>query len=163
MSENENSDNLVEYLVDINRVTKVVKGGRNFSFSSIVVVGDTKGKVGYGNGKAKEISQARTKARKEAKKNIVKIALYNNRTIPHDVIGKSGAASVLLRSAVPGTGIIAGGAMRAVFASLGIEDIVAKSLGSCNKNTMISATFDALSKLNSAKAVKIRKANQLLS
>ncbi len=148
---------LIEFLVDIRRVTKVVKGGRNFSFSAIVIVGDKLGRVGYGHGKAKEIAQARTKASRLAKKTMIKVNLHEGRTVYHDVIGKKGAAKVLLRKAKPGTGIIAGGAMRSIFTSLGVGDIVAKSLGSSNKSTMIAATFDALSKLHTPRMISRRK------
>lgn len=149
--------NLVEHLVDVNRVTKVVKGGRNFSFAALVVVGDESGRVGFGSGKAKEVTEARGKATKDARKKIIKVSLYKGRTIHHDVVGRSGAAKVLLRRASPGTGVIAGGPMRAVFACLGIEDIVAKSLGSSNPNSMIAATFDALLRLRSPKMVAERR------
>ena len=124
-----NTDSVVEDLVHVNRVTKVVKGGRNFSFAAIVIVGDENGRVGYGNGKAKEVTEARAKATKDARNNLITVPLYKGRTIHHDVIGKSGAAKVLLRRAAPGTGVIAGGPLRSIFGRLGIEDIVAKSLG----------------------------------
>lgn len=152
-----NNDNLSEELVHINRVTKVVKGGRNFSFSAIVIVGDGNGRVGFGNGKAKEVTEARAKASKAAKKNLMNVPLYKGRTIHHDVIGKSGAAKVLLRRAAPGTGVIAGGPMRSIFGCLGIADIVAKSLGSSNPNAMITATFDALNSLNTPKVIAARR------
>lgn len=159
MSKNstKNTDSLIEELVHVNRVTKVVKGGRNFSFSAIVVVGDENGRVGFGNGKAKEVSEARAKAAKVAKNNLMFIPLYKGRTIHHDVVGKSGAAKVLLRRAIPGTGVIAGGPMRSIFGCLGIADIVAKSLGSSNPNAMITATFDALKNLNSPKVIASRR------
>ncbi len=147
------SEALTEILVDVNRVTKVVKGGRKFSFSACIVAGDKTGKVGYGHGKAKEVTEARAKAAQEARKYMIKIPLYQSRTIHHDVIGKSGAAKVILRRANAGTGVIAGGPMRAIFDSLGIHDIVAKSLGSNNVYTMIAATFDALSQLSSPKSI----------
>jgi len=150
-------DSLSETLVDVSRVTKVVKGGRKFSFSACVVAGDKAGRVGYGHGKAKEVTEARAKATQEAKKQMVKIPLYQSRTIHHDVIGKSGAAKVILRRAKAGTGIIAGGAMRAIFDSLGVHDIVAKSLGSSNVYAMIAATFDALNQLSSPKVIGERR------
>ncbi|WP_253308004.1 MULTISPECIES: 30S ribosomal protein S5 [unclassified Rickettsia] len=152
-----NEEALSETVVDINRVTKVVKGGRRFSFAACVVAGDRAGKVGYGHGKAKEVTEARGKATQEARKKLTKIPLYQNRTIHHDVVGKSGAAKVILRRAKAGTGVIAGGAMRAIFDSLGVHDIVAKSLGSSNVYAMIAATFDALSKLSSPKTIGLRR------
>jgi small subunit ribosomal protein S5 len=152
-----NLDSIIESLVDVNRVTKVVEGGRNFSFSAIVVVGDQNGKVGFGIGKAKEVTEARAKATKDARRKMLAVPLYKGRTIHHDVIGRSGAAKVLLRRAAPGTGVIAGGPMRAVFNCLGVEDIVAKSLGSSNANSMIRATLDALLKLNSPKKIAARR------
>ncbi|WPY00524.1 30S ribosomal protein S5 [Candidatus Trichorickettsia mobilis] len=155
-------EGLTETLVDVNRVTKVVKGGRKFSFSACVVAGDKAGKVGYGHGKAKEVTEARIKATQEAKKQLVKIPLYQGRTIHHDVIGHSGAAKVILRRAKAGTGVIAGGPMRAVFGLLGIHDIVAKSIGSSNVYAMIAATFDALSKLSAPKVIA-EKRNKKIS
>lgn len=152
-----NHESLVEYTVDVNRVTKVREGGRDFSFSAVLVAGDQKGRVGKGTGKAKEVAEARSKASKDAKKNIISIPLLDGRTIYHDIIGRSGAARVLLRKAPPGTGIIAGGPMRAVFSCLGIEDIVAKSLGSSNPNSMINATLDALSRLRSPAQINRRR------
>jgi small subunit ribosomal protein S5 len=154
-------DALVEDLVHVNRVTKVVKGGRNFSFSAIVVVGDKNGRVGYGSGKAKEVTEARSKAAKEARNNMVSIVLYKGRTIYHDVIGTSGAAKIMLRRAPAGTGVIAGGALRSIFNCLGIKDIVVKSLGASNPNTMISATINALLKLNSPQVVASRRGRDI--
>lgn len=151
------SESLSETLVDVSRVTKVVKGGRKFSFSACVVAGDKNGRVSYGHGKAKEVTEARAKATQEARKRLVKVPLYQGRTIHHDVFGKSGAAKVILRRASPGTGIIAGGPMRAIFDSLGVHDIVAKSLGSSNVYAMIAATFDALLKLSSPKSIAERR------
>ena len=156
-----NEEALSEVLVDVNRVTKVVKGGRRFSFSAYLVVGDKAGRVGAGHGKAKEVSEARGKAKQAAKKRMMKVPLYQNRTIHHDVIGKSGAAKVVLRRAKAGTGIIAGGYMRAVFDSLGIHDIVAKSIGSTNVYAMIAATFDALNKLASPKSIAMRRGKKV--
>ncbi|MBP7189924.1 MAG: 30S ribosomal protein S5 [Rickettsiaceae bacterium] len=146
-----------ETLVGVKRVTKVVKGGRRFSFAACVVCGSRDGAVGYGHGKAREVAEARTKASQSAKKAMIHVNLYQGRTIHHDVIGKSGAARVVLRRAKPGTGIIAGGAMRAIFDSLGVHDIVAKSLGSSNTYSMIAATFDALQKLSSPKVIASRR------
>lgn len=150
-------DTIQETLVGVSRVTKVVKGGRRFSFAACVVAGSKNGTVGYGHGKAKEVAEARAKASQSAKKGMLEVSLYQNRTIHHDVMGKSGAAKVVLRKAKPGTGIIAGGAMRAIFESLGVHDIVAKSLGSSNTYSMIAATFDALSKLSSPKNIAERR------
>ena len=144
-------------LVGVSRVTKVVKGGRRFSFSACIVAGNKAGSVGCGHGKAKEVTEARAKASQAAKKAMIKVPLYQGRTIHHDVYGRSGAAKVVLRKAKPGTGIIAGGAMRAIFESIGVHDIVAKSLGSSNVYSMISATFDALSKLSSPKMIAERR------
>ena len=156
--DSKNADRVMgEALVHINRVTKVVQGGRKFSFAAIAVVGDGNGKVGFGNGKAKEITEARAKATKDARNNLLSVPLYKGRTIHHDVIGKSGAAKVLLRRAAPGTGVIAGGPMRSIFGCLGVADIVAKSLGSSNPNAMITATFDALRKLNTPKIIASRR------
>lgn len=152
-----NEEALSEVLVDVNRVTKVVKGGRRFAFSAYVVVGDKSGRVGAGHGKAKEVNEARAKAKQAAKKKMIEVSLYQNRTIHHDVIGRSGAAKVVLRRAKAGTGVIAGGSMRAIFDSLGVHDIVAKSIGSTNVYTMIAATFDALKKLSSPRSIAARR------
>ena len=157
---NENTASESEYkevLVSVKRVAKVVKGGRRFGFSVVMVAGDGKGRVGYGLGKAKEVMEARTKASQAAKKDMIRVYLKENRTIHHDIIGHSGAGRVLLRSAPAGTGIIAGGSMRAVCEMLGFHDVVAKSLGSSNVHNMIGATFDALNKLASPKQVAERR------
>lgn len=155
---NSNSDSeYKEVLVSVKRVAKVVKGGRRFGFSVVIVAGNGKGLVGYGLGKAKEVMEAKTKASQAAKKSMVKVYLKENRTIHHDIVGSSGAGKVLLRSAPAGTGIIAGGSMRAVFEMLGVHDVVAKSLGSSNVHNMVGATFDALSKLASPKQVAERR------
>jgi len=137
---------LIDRLVSVNRVAKVVKGGRRFSFAALVVVGDGKGRVGFGTGKAREVPEAVRKATEEAKRNMMRVPLRQGRTLHHDVQGHFGAGRVILRSAPPGTGIIAGGPMRAVFEALGVQDVVCKSLGSSNPHNMIRATFDALSK-----------------
>ena len=150
----ENSE-LVEHLVAVNRVAKVVKGGRRFGFAAIVIVGDAKGKVGFGTGKAKEVPNAIKKASDEAKKNQIKISLKEGRTIYNDVVGRFGAGKVILRSASPGTGIIAGGPVRAVCEVLGIKDIVAKSLGTANPHNVIRACLKALLKQNSPKNLSI--------
>ncbi|MDC0864445.1 30S ribosomal protein S5 [Rickettsiaceae bacterium] len=158
MSKNlNNSDAITEDLVHVNRVTKVVKGGRNFSFAALVVVGDENGKVGYGNGKAKEVTEARAKATKDARGNMISVPLYQGRTIHHDAYGRSGAAKVILRRAPAGTGVIAGGSLRPIFNRLGVQDIVAKSLGSSNPNSMIAAAMNALQNLSSPKSIANRR------
>ena len=137
-------DGLVDKLVHINRVAKVVKGGKRFGFAALVVVGDQKGRVGFGHGKAREVPEAIRKATEAAKRSLTRVALREGRTLHHDVFGRHGAGKVLLRSAKAGTGIIAGGPMRAVFETLGMHDVVAKSTGSSNPYNMVRATFDAL-------------------
>lgn len=134
----------IEKLVHINRVAKVVKGGRRFGFAALVVVGDGRGRSGFGKGKAREVPEAIRKATDAAKKNMIRVPLREGRTLHHDVKGRHGAGKVLLRSAGPGTGIIAGGPMRAVFESLGVADVVTKSMGSANPYNMVRATFAAL-------------------
>ena len=143
---------LKDRLVAINRVTKVTKGGRNFGFSAIVVVGDENGVVGHGLGKAKEVVEAISKGMDDAKKNLVKVPIYKG-TIPHAQLGKFGGARVFIKPASHGTGVIAGGSMRAVLESVGITDVLAKSQGSSNPHNVVKATFDALSRLRDARAV----------
>lgn len=134
----------VDKLVHINRVAKVVKGGRRFGFAALVVVGDQKGRVGFGHGKAREVPEAIRKASEAAKRDMIFVPLRDGRTLHHDLKGRHGAGKVVLRAAPPGTGVIAGGPMRAVFEVVGMSDIVAKSIGSSNPYNMVRATFDAL-------------------
>ncbi len=152
---------LVDKLVGINRVAKVVKGGRRFGFAAIVVVGDQRGRVGYGAGKAREVPEAIRKATEAAKRKLVRVPLREGRTLHHDVAGHFGAGHVVLRTAPAGTGIIAGGPMRAIFETLGVQDIVAKSTGTSNPHNMIKATFDALGKLNSPRMVASRRGKKV--
>lgn len=151
----------IDKLVHINRVAKVVKGGRRFSFAALVVVGDGRGRVGSGSGKAREVPEAIRKATEQAKRSLIRVPLRDGRTLHHDVKGRFGAAKVVLRSAPPGTGIIAGGPMRAVFETMGVQDIVAKSIGSSNPYNMVKATFDALTNSLSPRAVAARRGKQI--
>src|SRR6478736_6406745 len=144
-------------LVHINRVAKVVKGGRRFGFAALVVVGDQKGRVGFGHGKAREVPEAIRKATESAKRSLIRVPLREGRTLHHDVYGRHGAGKVFLRAAPAGTGIIAGGPMRAVFDTLGMQDVVAKSLGSSNPYNMVRATFDALKHQDSPRSVAARR------
>ncbi|EAP91224.1 MAG: 30S ribosomal protein S5 [Oceanicaulis sp.] len=148
---------LVDKLVQINRVAKTVKGGRNFQFAALAVVGDQKGRVGFGQGKAREVPEAIRKATEEAKKMMVRVPLREGRTLHHDAKGRWGAGKVILRSAPPGTGVIAGGPMRAVLESLGVQDVVAKSTGSSNPYNMVRATFEALKAQNSPRTVAAKR------
>src|SRR5688500_18548635 len=147
----------IDRLVHINRVAKVVKGGKRFGFAALVVVGDQKGRVGFGHGKAREVPEAIRKATEQAKRQMMRVPLREARTLHHDVVGRHGAGRVILRAAVPGTGIIAGGPMRAVFETLGINDIVAKSQGTANPYNMVRATFDALKRVDSPRSVAARR------
>jgi small subunit ribosomal protein S5 len=147
----------VDKLVHINRVAKVVKGGRRFGFAALVVVGDQKGRVGFGHGKAREVPEAIRKATEAAKRGLIRVPLREGRTLHHDVFGRHGAGKVILRAAPAGTGIIAGGPMRAVFETLGMHDVVAKSQGSSNPYNMIRATFDALKREDSPRTVAARR------
>ena len=152
---------LTDKLVTINRVAKVVKGGRRFAFAAIVVVGDQRGRVGHGAGKAREVPEAIRKATEAAKRGLIRVPLRDGRTLHHDVKGRFGAGKVTLRAAPAGTGIIAGGPMRAVFETLGIKDIVAKSVGTSNPHNMIKATFEALQQLNSPRMVATRRGKKV--
>ena len=157
----EKDSEFVDKLVHINRVAKVVKGGRRFGFAALVVVGDQKGRVGFGHGKAREVPEAIRKATDSAKRNLIKVPLREGRTLHHDVKGRHGAGKVLLRAAPPGTGIIAGGPMRAVFETLGVQDVVAKSQGSSNPYIMVRATFEALKSEDSPRGVAARRGKKV--
>ncbi len=154
-------DDLIDKLVTINRVAKVVKGGRRFAFAALVVVGDQKGRVGYGAGKAREVPEAIRKATERAKRTMIRVPMKEGRTLHHDSYGHFGAGKVILRTAAAGTGIIAGGPMRAVFESLGIGDVVAKSLGSRNPHNMVKATFAALEAAASPRSVANRRGKKV--
>ncbi len=149
---NISAEELTEKLVALNRVTKVTKGGRTFTFAAIVVVGDGKGVIGYGLGKAGEVSAAIAKGAESAKKNLIKVSILNG-TIPHEQTAKFGGAKVLMLPAAPGTGVVAGGAMRAVFESVGVTDVLAKSKGSSNPHNLVKATVAALAELRDAHTV----------
>ena len=153
----ERDSEFTDKLVHINRVAKTVKGGRRMAFAALVVVGDQKGRVGFGHGKAREVPEAIRKATEVAKKTMIRVPLREGRTLHHDVTGRHGAGKVLLRAAPPGTGIIAGGPMRAVFETLGVQDVVAKSLGTSNPYNMVRATFDALKNEDSPRSVAARR------
>ena len=162
----DNESDLLDKLVSINRVAKVVKGGRRFGFAALVVVGDGKGCVGFANGKAREVPEAIRKATEKARRTLVRVPLREGRTLHHDVNGRFGAGRVVLRAAPPGTGIIAGGPMRAVFETLGLQDVVTKSIGSSSPYNMIRATFNALSKIESPRFVaakRNKKVGEILS
>jgi small subunit ribosomal protein S5 len=152
---------LIEKLVGINRVAKVVKGGRRFGFAALVVVGDGRGRVGHGHGKAREVPEAIRKATEQAKKQMVRVPLREGRTLHHDIKGHFGAGRVMMRAAEAGTGIIAGGPMRAVFEALGVQDVVAKSVGSSNPHNMIRATFEALERSVSPRMVAQRRGKKV--
>jgi small subunit ribosomal protein S5 len=159
--ERETGDELKDKLVTINRVAKVVKGGRRFSFAALVVVGDEKGRVGWGAGKAREVPEAIRKATERAKRGMIRVPMREGRTLHHDVIGEFGAGRVILRAAPPGTGIIAGGPMRAVFETLGMGDVVAKCTGTTNPHNMVKATFAALGRCTSPRAVAARRGKKV--
>src|SRR5216117_1838069 len=153
----ERDSEFIDKLVHINRVAKVVKGGKRFGFAALVVVGDQKGRVGFGHGKAREVPEAVRKATESAKRGLIRVPLREGRTLHHDIDGRWGAGKVILRAAPPGTGIIAGGPMRAVFESVGMQDVVAKSIGSSNPYNMVRATFDALKRQDSPRSVAARR------
>ncbi len=154
-------DGIIEKLVHINRVSKTVKGGKRFGFAALVVVGDGQGRVGFGHGKAREVPEAISKASAAARKHMIRVALKEGRTLHHDGKGRFGAGKVTVRTAPPGTGIIAGGPMRAVFESLGVADVVTKSVGTSNPYNMIRATFDALQDQSSPKSVAQRRGKKV--
>ena len=165
VKENRNKDqkesDIKDKLVAINRVTKVVKGGRRFGFAALVVAGDESGKVGFGHGKAKEVPEAIKKATDSAKKGLFRVSLREGRTLHHDIIGSHGSSKVVMRSAPSGTGIIAGGSVRAVFELLGIQDIVAKSVGSANPYNIIRAAVDGLKQQKSPKIIASRRSKKI--
>ena len=152
---------LIEKLVSINRVAKVVKGGRRFGFAALVVVGDGKGRVGHGAGKAREVPEAIRKATEQAKRSLIRVPLREGRTLHHDVTGHFGAGRVVFRVAEPGTGIIAGGPVRAIFEALGVHDVVAKSVGTSNPHNMVKAAFAALGRSTSPRAVAARRGKKV--
>ncbi len=151
----------IEKLVGINRVAKVVKGGRRFGFAAIVIVGDGKGRVGHGSGKAREVPEAIRKATEQARRSMIRVPLREGRTIHHDIVGHYGAGEVVIRAATQGTGVIAGGPMRAIFEALGVQDVVAKSVGTSNPHNMIKATFDALDRSVSPRSVAARRGKKV--
>jgi small subunit ribosomal protein S5 len=157
----EETPEFADRLVAINRVSKTVKGGKRFGFAALVVVGDQRGRVGYGKGKAKEVPEAIRKATEQAKRQMIRVALRDGRTLHHDMEGRHGAGRVVMRSAVEGTGIIAGGPMRAVFEMLGLKDVVAKSIGTSNPYNMIRATVDGLKAETSPRQVAARRGKKV--
>jgi small subunit ribosomal protein S5 len=159
--ERDETPEFADRLVAINRVSKTVKGGKRFGFAALVIVGDQRGRVGFGKGKAKEVPEAIRKATEQAKRNLMRVPLKEGRTLHHDIIGHHGAGKVVMRTAPEGTGIIAGGPMRAVFEMLGIKDVVAKSTGTQNPYNMIRATLDGLSKETSPRMVAARRGKKV--
>lgn len=153
----EEDNEFIDRLVHINRVAKTVKGGRNMSFAALVIVGDEKGRVGFGKGKAREVPEAIRKATEEAKKTMIRVPLREGRTLHHDLKGRHGAGKIIMRSAPPGTGVIAGGPMRAVLECLGVQDVVAKSIGTQNPYNMVRATFDALKAAESPRMIAAKR------
>lgn len=160
-NKSEHDVDFIEKLVNVARVAKVVKGGRRFAFSALVVVGDGKGRIGYANCKAREVPDAVKKATEKAKKTMVRVPLREGRTIHHDIKATSGAAHVQLRPAPAGTGIIAGGAMRAVFEALGVHDVVSKSIGTSNRNNLVRATLKALQAVRSPRQIAINRSKKV--
>ena len=156
-NDEERDSEIVEKLVHINRVAATVKGGRRFSFAALMVVGDQKGRVGFGHGKAREVPEAIRKATEEAKKSMIRVPLRESRTLHHDGNGRWGAGKVMVRAAPPGTGVIAGGPMRAVLETLGVQDVVAKSTGSSNPYNMVRATFEALKVQSSPRQIAAKR------
>ena len=157
----EEENEFTDRLVHINRVAKTVKGGRNMSFAALVIVGDEKGRVGFGKGKAREVPEAIRKASEEAKKTMIRVPLREGRTLHHDVRGRHGAGKIVLRSAPPGTGVIAGGPMRAVLECLGVQDVVGKSIGTSNPYNMVRATFDALKRMESPRTIANKRGKKV--
>jgi small subunit ribosomal protein S5 len=157
----EKDSEFIDKLVHINRVAKVVKGGKRFGFAALVIVGDQKGRVGFGHGKAREVPEAVRKATEGAKRALIRVPLKEGRTLHHDIDGRWGAGKVTLRTAPAGTGVIAGGPMRAVFESVGMADVVAKSTGSSNPYNMVRATFEALKKQSSPRSVASRRGKKV--
>jgi small subunit ribosomal protein S5 len=157
----EETPEFADRLVAINRVSKTVKGGKRFGFAALVVVGDQRGRVGFGKGKAKEVPEAIRKATEQAKRQMIRVALRDGRTLHHDMEGRHGAGKVVMRTAVAGTGIIAGGPMRAVFEMLGLQDVVAKAIGSSNPYNMVRATIDGLKKETSPRQVAARRGKKV--
>ncbi len=155
------ADEFTDKVVHVNRVSKTVKGGKRFAFAALVVVGDQKGRVGFAHAKAKEVPDAIKKANERARRNIVRIPLKEGRTLHHDIVGHFGAGKVTLRMAPAGTGIIAGGPMRAIFETVGIQDVVAKCTGTSNPHNMVRATFDALTNLNSPRTVAAKRGKKV--
>ena len=157
----EQDNEFIDRLVHINRVAKTVKGGRNMSFVALVIVGDEKGRVGFGKGKAREVPEAIRKATEEAKKTMIRVPLREGRTLHHDVRGRHGAGKIVMRSAPPGTGVIAGGPMRAVLECLGVQDVVGKSVGTSNPYNMVRATFDALKRMESPRMIASKRGKKV--
>ncbi|NQW10088.1 MAG: 30S ribosomal protein S5 [Alphaproteobacteria bacterium] len=158
---NREDSDIIEKLVGINRVAKVVKGGRRFGFAAIVIVGDQRGRVGHGAGKAREVPEAIRKATEQAKRSMIRVPLREGRTLHHDIDGRYGAGRVTMRSAPAGTGIIAGGPMRAIFEALGVHDVVAKSIGTSNPHNMIKATFEALKNMQAPRSIAAKRGKKV--